>query len=228
MQAGESLSFISTPEELAVVDARGEVEQEAIWEAFGTLAQGLLAQYPDAFRSIEQTEESGLITVFEGSFSLPFSDGSYLYVVVYGHSDDVGYLDLGLSIVEHSQEGANLGGYLYEMSGERVRFAQHKGLLRNAVSGGDDSTEGPDTVDYEHFSLVGYYEYANEAYSLQFSEDDGVRELAEEAIRQLELEASLGQTERELGFGWGSPTLEDIEKLQGLTSLVSPFKVESR
>ncbi len=227
MQAGESLSFIATPEELAVIDAQSEVERDAVSVAFGELIHGLMMQNPNAFRSIERTEESGAVTVSEGSFSLTFADGSYLHLVAYRQSDGGGFLDLGLSVVEHSQEGVNLGGYLYELGDEGVRFAQHKGLIRSSATDGDDG-DTADEEDYEHFSLIGYYEYADEAYLYLFDEDEEQRKLAEDSLRQLEEAASLGETERELGFGWGSPTLDDIEKLKGLASLVSPFKVETR
>ncbi len=223
MQAGESLSFITLPEELAVVEVQSEIEQEAVWDSFGGLIQELMARHPDAFRSIERPEESGTVTVSEGSFWLPFADSSYLHVVAYGHSDDDGYLDLGLSVVEHDPEGNSLGGYLYEMSGEAVRFSKHTGRLGREDE--DEGDSGDDDATKDHFSLIGYYERAEEAYSLLFSEDESIRELAAGALRQLEEEAALGLTERELGFGWSAPTLEDARKLKDLADLVSPFTV---
>ena len=225
MQAGESLSFITSPEELAVSETQSDEEQEAVWSGFGELIQELMLRYPQAFRSIERPEESGLVTVSEGSFWLPFADTSYLHVVAYGHSDKDGYLDLGLSVVEHDPEGNSLGGYLYEMSGNSVRFSRHTGRLGNE-EGSDEGDTDDDAP--EHFSLLGYYEHAEEAYKHLFSDDEKLRELAAEALRQLEEEASLGLTERELGFGWSMPTLEDTQKLKDLADLVSPFNVPAR
>lgn len=230
MQAGESLSFISTPEELAVVEQQDTKEQEVVWDTFGELIEGLMYRYPRAFRSIERPEESGAVTVSEGSFSLAFADSSYLHVVAYGHSDKDGYIDLGLSIVEHDSDGHSLGGYLYEMSGEGVRYSRHTGRLADQQ---DESSDEPvqdtdDDTTPEHFSLLAYYERAEEAYKYLFSEDEALRKIAADALRQLEEEASLGLTERELGFGWGVPTLDDAKKLKDLADLVSPFTVPVR
>ena len=223
MQAGESISFISTPDELAVVEAQSEEEQEAVWDSFGALMEGILYRYPDAFRSVEQPEESGTVTISEGSFRLPFDDGSYLHVVVYHHSDEGGYIDLGLSIVEHDGDGKSLGGYLYEMGDGAIRFARHTERFNDEMDDGQK-----DAMRQEHFSILSYYERVAEMYANLFSDDEELRKIAQDSLRQLEEEASLSLTERELGFGWGAPRLMDVVKLQRIADSLSPFSVPSR
>ena len=217
MQAGESLSFISIPEELAVPEPQSEQEKEIIWRSFGSLIQTLMVQYPDSFRSVERTEEIGPITIKEGSFQVSFADGSYLHIVAYGHRDDIGYLDLGLSIAEHSDEGYNLGGYLYEMTGDSVLFTRHRDI--------EDTTEDREDEVRFHFSVIDLYEGTDEMYALQFSDDEDQRAAAQEATRQHEEAAELTLVEQELGFGWATPTGEDIDKLEALMTFVVPFTV---
>lgn len=229
MQAGESLSFISTPEELAVVEQQDRKEQAEVWDTFGDIIQGLIYRYPQVFRSLEQPDESGPVMVTEGSFSLAYTDGSYLHVVAYAHSDKGGYIDLGLSIIEHDADGYGCGGYLYEMSDAGVRYSAHTtGYIDQSDDDTSDSEDEDEDTAPRHFSLLSYYERAEEAYKNLFSEDEAVRQAAAETLREIEEEASLALTERELGFGWGVPTLEEALKIKSLADLVSPFTVPVR
>lgn len=213
MQAGESLSFITIPDELAIPEVIVEDEKEATWRAFGTLVQQLMITHPDTFKSIEQLEESGIVTVIEGSFQVRFADGSYIHIVAYSHSDDEGILDLGLTLVEHSDEGVYLGGYLYEMSGADITCSP-------LHSSNDEEDEQERKY---HFSLLSMYKERNELYGLLLSEDDDQRESAENDWRQVNEAAQLSLIEKELGFSTTTPTLEDIQKIKALVAMASPF-----
>ena len=212
MQAGESLSFITIPNELSVPEVRLEEEKEAVWKAFATLVQRVMITYPDSFQSIEQPEESGTVTITEGSFQVAFADGSYIHIVAYGHSDEEGIIDLGLTLVEHSDEGVYLGGYLYDLSDSDVMCSRLY-----------TSTEDDEEDTHYHFSLIAIHEGRSEIDSLRFSDNEDVRALAEENWRQVEEASQIGQMEKELGFSSTTPTLEDIEKIEALLSFAVPF-----
>ncbi len=213
MQAGESLSFIAIPEDLAVQEAQSEAEREAVVMEFALMHRSLLERYGDSFRSIETQEESGMVVVNEGSFQLLFGDGSYLHLVSYSHSDQEGLLDVGLSIAEHTHEGRYVGGYLYELSGEDVRYS-----YQGAAEGEDEDEQ------LFHFSIIDMHERNNALYQMQLSEDEGVRSLAEVLWREVEEVSTLGLMERELGFSMLNPTVEDMQKLRALVNLVDPFE----
>src|SRR5690606_6613968 len=124
MQAGESLSFITIPDELSAPEGISEIENEAAFDAFNALMQAIITERAEWITSIEQHEQSGMVTVFEGSFQVSFAEGSSIHLVAYGHKNEGGYLDLGLSLAEHSETGRYLGGYIYEMDAADIRVSR--------------------------------------------------------------------------------------------------------
>jgi hypothetical protein len=215
MQAGESLSFITLPDELSVPEVQSDEEKEMVFDRFTTLVKSLMARYPEEFESLETLEESGIVTVVEGSFQMLFSDGSYLHLVAYAHKDDEGLLDLGLSIAEHNEEGVYSQGYLYELSGSEVFYTAHPS---------SDEQDEDDTAAEQHFSVIGLYRHSLELYANQFSADETVRSEARAEWEYMNESAQLGQMERDLGFSRRNADLEDIEKIETLVMMASPFR----
>jgi len=221
MQAGESLSFISVPEELAVPEIFSEDERAVVLYNFYHCVKGMLSQLGSNVRSMERPEETYTVTAREASFQLSFSDGSYLYLVAYGHEFEGEYLDLGLSITEHSDEGHYLGGFSYEMNGADLRYAAHH-------------TPTPSTDDaYEedrgyHFSLLDQYEHKDQLEFLLMTGDVDVRERAKHDVDAWQEEVELALASKDIGFSWREPSPEEIQLIRELVRLASPFKVSQQ
>ena len=217
MQAGESLSFITVPEELSIKEAQPKVERETVREEFVLFYKLLIEKHRDSFRSMEVMEESGPVMVHEGSFQLPFADGSYLHLVPYSLSDEEGFLSIGLSIVEHTHEGKYVGGYSYVLAEDDVQYS-----YQGAAEDEDEDEQ------FLHFSVIDARKQSEEVFQMQMSEDEAMRSLAEVVRQELEEAEILGAMERELGFSMSYPTIEDMQKLKALVNLVSPFEVPQR
>lgn len=220
MQAGESLSFIASPDELeASVDTYSDEEREMALYLFYRIIKPLLSQIDGTVRTMDRPEQIGIVTAKESSQQILFSDGSYLHIVAHGHELDGKYLDMGLSVVEHNQEGKYLNGYIYELNGSELRYSVHRELPEGVI---EDLDEGD--LSY-HFSLIDQYEHQDELYAAMFTDDNEVREYAQEQMTAWEEESALALAEKEVGVAWRQPSFEDIDKLSSLIKFASPFKV---
>ena len=217
MQAGESLSFIAIPEELSIKEAQPEAERKAVREEFVLFYTLLMKKHNDSFRTMEVMEESGPVLLHEGSFQLPFADGSYLHLVPYSMSDEGGFFTIGLSIVEHTHEGKYVGGYSYILADDEVRYS-----YQGAAEDEDEDEQ------FLHFSVIDARKQSDEVFQMQLSEDESMRSLAEVLRQELEEAEILGAMERELGFSMAYPTIDDMQKLTALVGLVNPFEVPQR
>ncbi len=219
MQAGESLSFIAIPEELATPETLSDDERAFTAYHYYHLVKGMLARSKDIVRSLERPAESGTVFAREASFQVPFNDGSYLYLVAYGHEYENEYLDLGFSITEHSDEGDYLGGYSFELVGADLRYSTHHSPSLPT----DDSYE----VDRKyHFSLLDQYEHKDALDFLILAGDEETRQQAEDEYDAWKVEIDLALISKDVGLSWREPSPEDILTLKELANLASPFKVE--
>lgn len=210
MQAGESLSFVVFPDELAVKPEQPEDEKELVKTAFGYAFNRLMRNNTEHFNWKPVDDR----VVIEGSFQVLYSDGSYIHLVAYRHSDSEGLLDLGVSVAEHDEEGNYRRGYLFEMDNDGVTCGQHH-------ASGD---EGEDEAKF-HFSVLAMYDNKAEIETLLLSENPEEKAVAEDGWRAIHEAAKIGQYEKELGFSIVRPTLEDIAALQALMQNAIPFVV---
>jgi len=218
MQAGESLSFIIPPDELAIREEYPEQEQALTLYTFYTAVTTLLASEGETIRSLERPEEVGTVIAREGSFQMCFEDGSYLHIVPYGHEFEGEYLDLGLSITEHSEEGEYLGGYSFEMSGAELQYSAHNSPLPS-----DDP--GYEEGKLYHFSLIDQYEHKDQLDYILIAGEEDERAYVQKALDAWKEEEDLALTSKDVGFSWRSPSTEDVLLIRGLLRMASPFKV---
>lgn len=209
MQAKESLNFVE-PFTQGEVD-RTTIEKMHSEQRFLRVCLELLDRYPDNVRTHEVLEESGFMTAFESSLTLQFSDASYLHVLVFGHSNEGGYVDFNIAIEEHDENKLPTDGYIYNLSGEGlVRFTAPR------------QVENYDDIEDPHFSLIEMYNGLEELSDLQASSNEEVKEYAREARTAIEQEVSLGMWESEINNDGQAPTYKEIEKLTSLLVLASP------
>lgn len=219
MQAGESLSFIPVPEVLATPEVIPDDENIYATYHFYHFVQGMLTNPNYEVRSLVRPEEIGTVIAQEASFQLLFSDGSYLYLVAYGHEFQGDYLDIGFSITEHSDRGHYLGGFSYELSGADLRYSAHHAPTPPS----DEFYEEDRTY---HFSLLDQYAHKDELEHLKITGDEAVRLQAEHAYAEWQEEVDLALASKDLGLSWRQPSLEEVLQLKSLLSLASPFKIE--
>lgn len=86
----------------------------------------------------------------------------------------------------------------------------------------EDLTDAQATL---HFSLIRMYDERNQLDEMLFSENEHVRGEAENTWRQIDEVATLTVMEEDLGSSYGTPTREDIRKIEQLIALSSPFVV---
>ena len=216
MQAGESLSFINRPYELEVKPNQPETEKQLVWREFTGLVQSILTHRPEHTRTMQHAEKSGIITVKEASYRIKYNDQSYLHFVAYAHQDEIGYLDLNLSIMEHDSEGGFLGGYLYETGQDEIIFSHQPR---------PDFTEEELLDDEEkyHFSLIDMYQSYEETYEQALLGDGYDAQEARDLLNTMQQEAEVGLMERDLALSYSNPSPEDIYKLQVLCGYLEPF-----
>lgn len=217
MQAGESLSFIPIPEALATPEIIPDDEREYATYHFYRFVKEMLTN--PVVQSLQRPEEFGTVTAKEASFQLVFQDGSYLYLVAYGHEYEDDYLDLGLSITEHTHEGEYIGGYCYELSGVDLRYSAHYAPIASS----DDQYEEEKTY---HFSLLDQYLHMDELEFLKITADEATRQQVESQYEAWKEAADLELASKDLGLTWRVPSAVEITLLKEITELARPFKVE--
>jgi hypothetical protein len=210
MQAGESLSFITMPHELATPERPSDQDAELVALAYIHAVNRLMDRYPEVFQNVESDD----LTVIEGSFQVLHSDGSYVHIALFSIKDSEGLLSVGVSLVEHSDEGKYLGGYLFELTGEEVTCSRH---------GSSDEIGGDEDDETLHFSVLDMFKNKEELYQAMLHEDEDLRQDAEANWGKLNDAAKLAAYEKELGFGIAYPSIEDINKLQQLMDMAGPF-----
>ncbi len=216
MQAGETLKFIEPfqPSEESAIDKN---EKEIIDAGFTALCFDLLGKYPNNIQVAERLEESGFITVFESSFIVSHSDGSYLHALVFGHNNKGGFIDLGIAIEEHDATNKPTGGYLYSYDAS--------GLIRTRVKQEDDIDDYGEDVDVLHFSLLNLYEDADELASIEATGDEYERQYAKETREKLENDVSFEVWGSELGYDGQCPPLQEIKQLIKILEQAVPRRI---
>lgn len=218
MQAGESLSFITVPEELAISESYSDDERAYVLYTFYHATKDLIQHPSGVTRSLERPEEIGIVTAKEAAFQVPYVDGSYLYFVAYGHEFEGDYLDLGLSITEHTEEGDYLGGFSFELTGADLRYAAHH-------SPDTDGGEGFDVDRKYHFSLLDQYEHKDELEMLAFSDDEQTRSSAQQSLDEWTEEVELALTSKDIGLSWSELSPMQMNLLSRLLEFVVPLRV---
>ena len=147
-----------------------------------------------------------------------FEDGSYLHIVPYGHEFEGEYLDIGLSLTEHNEEGEYLSGYSFELTGADLQYSAHHAPLL------------PEDLGYEearlyHFSLIDQYLHKDELDYMLITGDEEVRSFVQKELNDWKEEVDLTLTSKDVGFSWRAPSREDVELISELLKLASPFKV---
>lgn len=221
MQAGESLSFITVPEELAVPETFTDDERGYVLYKFYHGVKQMLSGSTDTVRFMERLEEFGVVMAKEASFQVPFNDGSYLYLVAYGHEYENDFLDLGLSITEHGDEGDYLGGFSFELTGADLRYAAHHAPTAPT----DDSYE--EDRKY-HFSLLDQYEHKDELEMLAITGNDETREVAQQSLDSWKEEVDLALTSKDVGFSWREVSPDQIQLIAELMRLGIPVGAPRR
>lgn len=219
MQAGESLSFITVPDELAEAVKLPEKEITDTWEAFSTLVQTALWRHEEHRIAVTLQGEGITQIVEEISLRCNFTDGSYLHIVPFAHRDDEGIAGLGLSLIEHDKEGGYVGGYVYETSPDNEMIMCSRQLDGTEIIQDDDESY--------HYSVVQMHKDAVELIKSLRSDDPDISSQADLELRKLHEEAELALYERELGFSWTPARLEDVTALQALVAMAKPFSVSS-
>lgn len=211
MQAGEKLSFIKpfTGERYVGIEALEDLSQ-----AFLYIHQELIVKDPSVVRSIERFEESGFVTAYEASYKVESLDGSYLHVLAFWHGNEGGVIDVGMSVVEHTNRGVYVGGYMYMLD--------HEGVTRDTCR--PESDDDDDSEDTNHFSLIGLYADADYIeLALNQTDDEFEKEDAARLKAKLEESVTIGQMEKDMGYDQQPPTLDELVKLQALLHAAEPF-----
>jgi hypothetical protein len=218
MQAGDRLSLFVEP--FDVTAENKEVTQDRSTEAmafFLELCGQLLATYKDEVRTIEVLEESGFVMVFEVSLRVPFDDGSYLHVLIFGHKQGTAILDLGISVIEHDPEGNYGSGYMYD--------TEQYDVLRSVVHADDNETEDDDEScdPKSHFSILDIYSLKGQLADLELSEDEELREAGKETRTMLEERVQFDAWEEEMGFDHQPVSKQELEQLAELLGAAVSF-----
>jgi len=218
MQAGESLSFITVPEELAVPETYTQDERGYVAYQFYHAVKAMFAHPKGVTRSVERPEELGIVIAKETAFQVSYNDGSYLYFVAYGHEDEEDYLDMGLSVTEHSESGDYLGGFSFELTGADLRYAAH-----HAPTPEDEDSYEEDRA--YHFSLLDQYEHKDELEILAITGDEEVRAAAQKGLDEWKEEVDLALISKDVGLSWSEVSPEQIQLLNSLLQFAQPLRV---
>lgn len=213
MQAKEALDFVEpfTPLEAT---CKSEKEKRDGERYFLQLCLELLQKFPANVRSRQILEESGFMTVFESSLTLPFHDSSYLHILLYGHSNDGGYIDFGIALEEHDGNSLPTDGYIYSYDAQ--------GLIRTNVPRDDTEFEEGDDP---HFSVIAMYNSLDELSDLEISRDEEAREYARQTRASLDEGVLLERWECELGYDGQAPSRQELHQLTSILALASPRRM---
>ena len=187
-----------------------KTERRMIEERFVALCFSLLDRHVQAIRSVEEIEESGPINVFEASLIIPSLDSSYLHVLVFGHNNAGGFIDVNIAIEEHDDTKRPSGGYMYSYDAT--------GLIRTKVDKEDDIEDDEDV----HFSIIAMYEGSRQLTELELNGSDDERLEAIELREELEQGATLGIWEHEMGYDGRLPSLEEVTHLAEILDYALP------
>ena len=208
MQAGDKLDFIRPFDVLQPTTEVSDKESQERTLAFAAIMRQLVFDCPERVESFEVFEESGFVTVFEASYRLNMQDGSYLHIVGFGHQDDEGLLDAGVSVIEHTDDGLYRGGYVYTFNVDGVR--------RTTAYPDDDNSEMTDEDRRTHFSVADLYQGRNELDDMRLSDDTDEVLAALAMDAQLEEDALMGRLAAEMGADDQLPHQGELEQLADL------------
>lgn len=166
MQAGDRLNFIQPFDPLETEKSSNDAEKERNVVVFSLILKRLVFDRPELVQSFEVLEESGFVTVFEASYRLDLPDGSHLHIVAFGHQDEAGLLDAGLSVNEHFADGKYNGGYLYEYTADGLRRSTNH---PDAASDDEEDFDEPGMSDY--FSIADIYQSRDQLEEAILSDD---------------------------------------------------------
>ena len=145
------------------------------------------------------------MTVFEASYRLDMPDGSYLHILGFGHRDDEGLLDAGVSVIEHTDDGIYNGGYVYTCGPDGVR---------RTTAPPDREDSGMDEDDRRmHFSVIDLYRQRSQLEELEQSEDITEVMAAIEIRAHLDDDILMGRLAAEMGVDDCPPHQGELEQL---------------
>ena len=220
MQAGDRLDFIRPFDVFVPKGDMSEDERQAQIMAFATIMRQLVFDHPDRATDFQVLEESGFVTVFEASYRLDMPDGSYLHIVGFGHQDDEGLLDAGVSVIEHTDDGVYNGGYVYTLTPDGIR--------RSRAAKDSDDCDMSDEDRRMHFSVADLYRGRDELEELEQSEDiDQV--MAAIALRaELDDSVMMNQLAADMGADDQPPYEGELEQLANLIKDAYYFPLRER
>lgn len=220
MQAGDRLGFIKPFDALGQKAEQAKSEREGQIAVFGAIMRRLVFDRPDLASSIEVLEETGFVTVFEASYRVDMPDQSYLHILAYGHQDDEGLLDAGVSVVEHLDDGTYNGGYMYTYDA--------KGVRRSTVppDGQDDNLDEEERT--RHFSVIDLYAMRDSLMEMEQSDDVMAAVEAASTRAGLEEDAQVGMMMAAAGFDDQHPHEGELERLADLVDQAYHFPLTAR
>lgn len=212
MNASEKLSFIRPFEVSEKAELTEETSRKEVGEKFIDSCSMLLKKYPENIIHEEIVRNGVSFGVFESSLIVKADDGTYLHIVVYGHTDEMGILDFGISIDEHLGDGELRGGYMYACGSE--------GVSRQWVAA-EENEEGE--LNKTHFSLIEQYHFYDELTEAQHSGDIDACLSAMEEILQLEQKTTRDVWEKEVESAVTQPDIKEVLDLTLLLKYAEPF-----
>lgn len=220
MQAGDKLKFITPFDVFAPKTDPSDSEREARMDEFAVMMRQLVFDRPENITSFEVLEEAGFVTVFEASYRLDMPDGSYLHIVGFGHLDEEGLLDAGVSVIEHTDDGVYNGGYVYSLKPDGVS---------RTTAPPDSENSNMDAEDRRrHFSVADLYQGRDELDQMEQSD------IVEEVIEAVETRAALAgdalmaRLAVEMGADGLAPREGELARLTDLIKDAYPFPLNQR
>ena len=219
MQAGDRLDFIQPFDVFTPVTDQTDTDRQIQIAAFATIMGRLAFDRPDLIEAVQVLEESGFVTIFESSHRLDMADGSYLHILAYGHQDDEGLIDAGVSVIEHLPDGTQSGGYIYTYD--------EKGVRRSTVP--PYEPEEPDQYDTtSHFSVIQMYAPRDELDELAQSDDEETVLDAMRVRAEHEEDVQVSKMMAEAGFDDRYPHDGELEQLADLVQGAYHFPLSQR
>lgn len=214
MQAGDKLHFVKPFDVQNLSMGLSGNEILAQRTTFAAIMRALVFDVPQRVHSFDILEQSGFVTVFEASYRLDASDGSYLHILAFGFQNDGGLLEAGISLVEHSRDGADRGGYMYRYD---------VGGVRRTTIPLDEATAHDQS---EYFSLARTYKVLSELEDAERSDDLGEKAAADAARADLEAGFQFEEVIAAAGYDDQPPYSGELEQLADLIRDAYHFPLE--